>query len=861
MDWMPVSLTKPIFLLFWLSIPVIWIMITRSSLRNEGRLSRILIGGLRSLLIVILGLALSDPRIMRYSDRVNLFFCLDVSKSVRDEGEKVAMDFMKRTTIDMNEEDRAGLIIFGREPSLEIDLKGDFDPNTLKSQVNTNFTNIYEALQMAIGKLPQKGKNRIVLFSDGNQNLEDSIEMAFLASSLGIEIYPVPITSWFKKNEVFMEKLETPPTVLLETPFDIRLLVMSTRESEAGLVLLRNGKLLANQGVKLGSGKNVFRFSDTLKEQGLYLYKAVINAAEDNVSENNEGLSFTHGTRKSEILYLSGEKRQAHHLARALRAQGLNIVLKGIEDLPRSIHGLINYNAIIFDNVSAHSLSFTAMESLEMYVKDIGGGLVMIGGDKSFGVGHYKRTPVEKALPVFMDVPTTLEFPSFCLILVMDKSSSMAGSINGKSKLEGAKIAAFSTVEMLNPTDRVGILAFDTEFQWIVPITQAKERRKIANRLSTLKESGGTHLYSGLKEAFRVLKEVRAAKKHVIVLSDGLTKKADFRSLLRSMREVRTTVSTVAVGDDSDVKLMKAIAEWGGGRSYYTNDAENIPRIFVSETKTAAKRIIVEKAMQPYAAMQGEMILGIPFDELPLVNGLIITYPKPGARVLLKTQEGPLLVAWPYGLGRSVAFTSDLSGRWGKDWVLWDHYGKFVSQMVKWAQRKESPRNYAVNIGRRGEEGTFTVDVTDDQNRFVNNLDLKIKVLFPSETDRTISLEQVAPGRYHVSFPSGQIGEYYLNLFSTDAKGFSQSQIFGYGIPYADEYNSRGVNYALLKGMALITNGRLLKPQEDSVNLFTTNSETKEYGGRLWPYLVLASLLLLMADVIVRKLQSLGRIT
>ena len=858
---MPFSLTKPIFLLFWLFIPVIWIMITRSSLRNEGRLSLLLIGGLRSLLIVTLGLALSDPRIMKYSDRVNLFFCLDVSGSVSGEGEKVAMEFMKRTTVDMNEEDRAGLIIFGKEPSLEIDLKSDFDPNILKSQVNTNFSNIYKSLEMAIGKLPQKGKNRIVLFSDGNQNLEDSVEMAFLASSLGIEIYPVPITSWFKKNEVFIEKLETPPTVPLETPFDIRLLVISTKESEAGLVLLRNGKLLANQGVKLESGKNVFRFSDTLKKQGLYLYKAVINVPEDIVFENNEGLSFTQGTRKSEVLYLGGEKRQVHHLAQALRAQGLSIVRKRIEDLPRSINGLIDYSAIILDNVSAHSLSYTAMENFEKYVKDIGGGLVMIGGDKSFGAGHYKRTPVEKALPVFMDVPTTLEFPSLCLILVIDKSNSMAENINRKSKLEGAKIAAFSTVEMLNPIDKIGILAFDSEFQWIVPITEAKERRKIAHELSTLKESGGTDLYPGFNEAFRVLKEVRASKKHVIVLSDGLTKKADFRSLVRSMGEIGITVSTVAVGDDSDVKLMKAIAEWGGGRSYYTNDAENIPRIFVSETKIAAKKIIVEKAMQPHAGMQGEMILGIPHDELPLVHGLIITYPKSGARVLLKTQEGPLLVAWPFGLGRSVAFTSDLSGRWGKDWVLWDHYGKFVSQMVKWAQRKEAPRNYIVNIDRKGGEGSFTVDVIDDQNRFVNNLDLKIKVLFPSRADQTISLGQVSPGRYHVSFPAEQTGEYYLNLFSTDAKGFSQSQIFGYGIPYADEFNSRGVNYDLLKSMASITNGRLLKPEEEPVDLFSTNSVAKEYGGRLWPYLVLASLLLLMADVVVRKLQSLGRIT
>jgi uncharacterized membrane protein len=539
----------------------------------------------------------------------------------------------------------------------------------------------------------------------------------------------------------------------------------------------------------------------------------------------------------------------------------VSIEHKTIEDLSPSIHGLVDYSAIILDNVSGQALSLTAMENLEKYVKDIGGGLIMIGGDKSFGAGHYMNTPVERALPVFMDVPTTLEFPGLCLILVIDKSSSMAGSIITESKLEGAKIAAFSTVEMLNPIDKIGILAFDTEFQWIVPIAQAKERRHIARRLSTLEGEGGTDLYPGLKEALRVLKGIPAAKKHVIVLSDGLTNEADFRFLIRSMREAQITISTVAVGSDSDLNLMRAIAEWGGGRSYYTNDANKIPRIFVGETKIAAKKAIVEKTIHPYAVMVGEITLGIPTDDLPLVRGLVLTHPKPGARILLQTEEGPLLVAWPYGLGRSVAFTSDLSARWGRDWVLWDHYGKFVSQMVKWAQRKEAPRNYAVNITRKGGKGIFTVDVTDDQNRFVNNLGLKVTVLSPSKTDQTTPLDQVAPGRYGGSFPAVEIGEYYVSLFGTEAKGFSRSQTYGYGIPYTDEFTNRSVNHALLERLASITKGSVLKPGDNPRNLFSANADTREYGIRLWPYLAMAFLLLLIADVFLRKFQSLGRIT
>ena len=856
---MPIALTKPISLLFLIFIPIIWIMMSRSSFKSAPPLERILTGGLRSIIILILALALSDPRVVKSSDRVNLFFLLDVSESVPEEGQKAALEYMQTASLGIKDEDRAGLIIFGKGASIETTLTNDFDPRAYKSQVNTNFTNIREALQLAMGKLPDEGKNRVVLFSDGNENIEDSIEMAYLARSLGVEIYPVPLISWFNKDEIFIDTLETPSTVPLETPFDIRLLITSTKENEGEIILLRNGKLTVNQRVGLQSGKNVFRFTDTLKEQGLYLYRAVINASQDSVFQNNEGLSFTQGTRRSQVLYLAGEDGELNHLTLALRQQGLDIVHKAVEDLPQSIHSLLDYSAIILDNVSGKTLSYEAMENLEKYVKDLGGGLVMVGGDKSFGAGGYLNTPVEKALPVSMDVPTTLEFPGFALVLVIDKSSSMAGGIARQKKIEGAKIAAFSAVEMLNPLDRVGVLAFDSGFHWLVSITQAKERRKIARELSTLKESGGTDLYPALQEAFRVLKELKASKKHIIVLSDGLTNKADFLSLIRTMREAQVTVSTVAVGRDSDITLMKNIAHWGGGRSYYTDDVDNIPRIFAGETKIAAKKVIIEREMQPYVVIAGEMTVGIPTDDLPLVRGQVITYPKPGAHILFKTQEGPLLAAWQYGLGRGVAFTSDLSARWGRNWVQWEHYGKFVSQMVKWAQQKEGPRNYQVEILRKWGKGTFGVDVTDDQNRFINNLDLKTKVLFPSKTDRTIPLDQVAPGRYQGSFPAEEIGEYYLTLFSSETKGPFRSQIFGYGIPYPEEYRTKGINYNLLKRLASITNGRLLRLEDSSYDLFSAQSDTKEYGLQLWPYLALLSLLLLIVDVGLRKFQSIGR--
>ncbi len=851
------------------------------------------------MLLILLGLTLADPRMLKSTDQVNLFFCLDRSESVGTKSEQAAMAFMEQAITDMEQDDQAGLIVFGKQPSLETELKSDFTPQTIRSQVDTNFTNLYEALQLALGKLPQAGKSRIVLLSDGNQNLNDMFEIAYLAASLGVEIYPVPLSSWFEENEVFLEQVESPDTMPLDTPFEVRVIIVSAKEGDAELILFKNDSLMANKPVTLRAGKNVFRFKDAIDEQGFFLYKAVLNAPQDQVFRNNEGLAFTRGTKKSTVLYLSslsererefpswerqgvGKDRSELHesldpppnlsqegdlaaaprevgtqpLLEVLRIQGIEVIQKPLDEFPRSLHGFLEYSAIILDNVPAQAFSFSDMDNIETYVRDIGGGLLMLGGDKSFGAGNYAGTPVEKALPVQMDIPSTLEYPGFCLILVLDHSSSMEASLGGKNKLEGAKIAAFSSVEMLNPTDKVGVLAFDTSFTWIVPIALASERLGIAQQLSKLDAGGGTDLYPALVEAYDKLKPVQSARKHIIVLSDGLTRESDFPELVQSMRSDQITLSTVALGSSADRQLMRSLARMGGGRTYYTDNVDSVPRIFVGETKIAARDVVVEKPIAPQAVTPNEMLAGIPTGDLPPVRGMVLTHPKSTARVLFNTAEGPLLAAWQYGLGRSAALTSDLSGRWGKEWVEWEHYAQFVSQMVKWTQRKETSQRYTTRIERKGEQAAFRVVVQDAQNRYVNHLNLTLNVLSPSKTGTDVVLEQVAPGTYRGSFSAAEIGEYYLNLLSINKDGEADSRIFGYGIPYTDEFTTRSVNLDALERLAAITRGNVLHFDEQPEHLFTAGSDTREYGLRLWPYLALAFVTLLILDVATRKIST-----
>ncbi len=850
---MNLTLSKPLFLIIVLLVPFIWLMMKRADAQSLSK-KRMVIGVLRSMLILVLGLALADPKILSHSDRVNVFFCLDVSESVPDDQRRKANAFIQQAAAEMQEDDRAGLIVFGKHPSLEITLKPKLDALNIQSILNPHNTNIRDALQLAIGRLPPQGKNKIVVFSDGNENRQHSRDMAYLAGSMGIEIFPVPLATWFGKNEAFVKSMVTPSEVALETPFDIRLVLNSSVQNKGELIILKNGNLFVRHPVKLNAGTNVFTFADKLSESGLFLYKAVANFSDDTFYQNNEGLTFVNATRKARILYLVDKDRSTTFVAEALRIQGLDIDFKHIKNLPGALHGFIDYNAVILDNVSGRSISFSTMEQIEKYVKDTGGGLVMIGGDTSFGAGYYKNTPVEKALPVFMDTPTDIKLSELNLIFVIDKSSSMTSSYKDKSKLEMAKIAAFTSIEMLNPIDSVGIVTFDTEFDWTVPITAARERRKIAENLSRITEGGGTDLYPALVDVQRILNPITSGRKHVIVLSDGETEEADFKSLVRSMSASGISISTVSIGQGANMTLMRSIAEWGGGRAYYTDDPNNIPKIFTSETKVISKKSITEKSMQPDIKLSGEMLQGLLKESLPAIYGQVITYPKPESRLLIETELGPLLAAWQYGLGRSVAYTSDLSNRWGKDWVKWKHFGQFTSQMVKWAQRRETGRQFIAAVDRQDKKLNFRVDVISEQNRFVNHLKLNTKVLLPSGLDHIFSMEQKAPGRYVGTFPAEEIGAYYFSVYSNSGDLAETPRTFGFGIPYAEEFKITTINEDLLKDLASTTRGRVLSIDHIPDDLFHDNSGSKESDASIWPYLVMVFLLLLVADVAIRKL-------
>jgi uncharacterized membrane protein len=750
--------------------------------------------------------------------------------------------------------DRAGLIAFGGDPQLAEPLRTTPTFSRPQPPTGGRATNIARAIQLAQASLPRGEANRIVLLSDGRENAGKAVVAAQAAKDAGIPIYYSPVGLTFPQ-EVVVEQLLLPNEVKFGEPFYAKAVVTSVKEAGGRLSLYRNGEFLGSQVVRLNAGKNVLTYRQSLEQAGVHVYQALVEVDGDVIEENNRAIGLTVVRGKPQVLLVDKDESQAQNLANALRSQYIDVRLVGPDGLPSTMAAFEKYDGVILSNVSSLKMTRQQMTLVRDYVRDQGGGLIMIGGEESFGLGGFYRTPIEEALPVTMEVKQKVEIPSLAVMLVIDRSGSMAMGMkdNDKiNKLEVAKESAHLVVDLLDERNEVGVLSFDTEFVWHVPIQPAKNKQQIHREISAIKAGGGTDGYPAVREGYRALFDRDALLKHVIFLSDGQMTRGDFAALIRRMVKDKITVSGVAIGSDADVQLMNDVSKWGRGRFYFTEETSTVPRIFTLETQLASKASLIE---QPFKAIvtgpHHESIQDIDWAKAPPLGGYVATSIKGTADQLLMThQEDPLLAAWRYGLGRSVAFTADAKAKWGILWLRWGAYNKFWAQVVRWTLRANTRSDTTVSVDRRDGQAVVTVDGIDPKGDFINFLDGQLGVVNPSKRQSVVELEQVAPGRYRGTFGAREEGVYLAGLTTRREQQNFGSQIVGTVVPYAQEYRELGANEGFLREVSELTGGG---PMSDAKEVFTVNRRRSRIPTDLWPWLVGLVTVALVPEIAMRR--------
>ncbi len=813
------------------------------------------------LVLSLAGLEISQP-----VDDLAVVFLLDHSDSMPLEAQAEALTYVRQAMRSMGPDDQSAVIVFGRDALVERAFSSDRTLGPIASVPDSSQTDLAGAIRLGLALYPPHTARRMVILSDGAETSGDAAQAASFAEAMGVELVAVPFEHQ-PAVEVSLVDVEMPSHLRQGERFELTLDIQASQSTTAEVRVFADEGLAVSGFHQLSRGLQRLRIPLTAGGPGFIRYQVQVAPQADTYYQNNELAAFSRvlgpprlllvAPAEGEPIGLSGQPRpdEASQLARALVASGF--ILEQV--LPTSVPsgdltGMAPYSGIILVDVPARQLSRRQMRNLQAYVRDLGGGLLAVGGPTSFGVGGYFRTPLEEALPVEMQIKDQMRRPGLALVFVIDRSGSMSSTSGGAAKIELAKEAAARSVELLFPGDRVGVIAFDDSASWVVDMTEVDDPADVTDAIGSLGSGGGTDILAGLQAMARILPEDPASVKHVILLTDGGANPAGIPELVSQLwTEHNITLTTVGIGSDA-APFLAELAEIGHGRYHFAPDPESIPWIFTEETAMVSRSYIVEETFYPQQVAPSPILTGI--TETPPLHGYVAATGKDLARVVLVSPaEDPILAIWQYGLGRSEAFTSDATGRWAKDWVTWPGYVDFWSQAVRAVTARLEASPLHVEVDMEGGEAILRVDARSEGGDYRNGLRLEANVISPDGSSQSYALRQVAPGSYRAAIsPSGQ-GAYLIRVSDlTDAEVGSSlpATVAGWVLPYSPEYGYQTSDRAGFVQLVQANGGRLADDDPGSTFAHTLTAQAAARPIRPWAVALAAFLLVL--DVAVRRL-------
>lgn len=861
------ELTHPWFLAL-AALLILLPLFQRRSLAHLTPGQRRVCMALRAIILLLLVLALAGLRSLLPSRELAVLFAVDDSASISEPAKKEARDFVAGAIAKTSgTSDTVGVVGFAKDallwqPPIEQPKLAEKwpEPTDRKS------TGIGRALDFASAIFPAGKTKRLVLLSDGHDTAGNAAETAARLAASGIEVHTVPLHNQ-SSPEVLVERVEVPRRLKEGEPFNLVAHVRSNVETNATVKLYQNQFLLQsleNQALKPGNNPITV---ENLRADGNFIsYEVEVLPKQDTALENNKGIATASMRGQPKVLLVESESSRGQPLVDALRAEKIQMETRGITGLPRTLEDLQAFDLFLLSDVSALSLSREQMDLYRRWVQDFGGGFALIGGENSYGVGGYYRTPVEQMLPVRMEHEDRLDTPSVALLVVLDRSGSMTAQVAGQTKMSLANQGAVFALNVLQPRDFFGVTAVDTRPHVVMPLQQVSAKGGVEQKiLSVTAGGGGIYVYTSLVDAFQQLRDIPARIKHVILFSDaadaeekaagemgdgakGLGTSFD---LAAAMLAAKITTSVVALGteQDKDTAFLRQLAERGSGRFYLTSDATTLPQIFSTETMKVAQSSLIEEPFLAVPAKPSPLTSGIDWTNSPLLLGYNATKPKPTADILLATERGePLLATWRYGLGQAAAFTSDAKARWAAEWLGWPGYGKFWSQVVRGLMRKSDQASFEVNTREVGDRLELAIDAVTPNGAYRNELPITVTMRDAAGESYSTQAVQDGPGSYRAAFNLPTEGTSIFSVSSPDLP--DGGYVFGHTRSYPREFLNVETDEPALRQIAQLGGGKF-QPSLDEI--FARPQVATPHYKDLSSYFLMAALALIPLDIWLRR--------
>lgn len=908
---------RPWFLLLLLLLPLIWYF-SFGSLAGLGRVRRLFALSLRTTVFTLLVFALAKAQWQQKTDQLCVIYVLDQSESIPTDKRSFMMTFAARSVEKhRREKDQAGMVVFGGNAKIE---SPPYDgPLPVIERAETGFnlrsesTSLEAALKLAKASFPEGTARRVVIISDGNENLGDARSMArsLADDGTGIDVVPVELLA---TSEVSVEKVVLPVDIRKSQDFEGRVVINNDSDQPVKGKLqlvqrnMQRSTLIDDPEITLDPGKNVFSFEHQIDQSAVYNIDAKFtpnDAQQDVVGQNNEASAFTHVRGKGRVLLIEDGNFQGEfaHMVEQLQKGNIEVDIMQSTDLYTSASELIQYDSVILANVpratgddlaTTESFSDAQIQILVRNCEELGCGIVMIGGDRSYGAGGWSNTELEKAMPVDFQIKNDKISAVGALALMMHACEMPDGNF-------WQTVVAKEAIKVLGPLDYCGVVEWsdmggsprwlwkfkdphDGRVKGVAPIYN--NRKKMMALVSRMVNGDMPDFNKPMEVMLKGLKASNASMKHVIIISDGDPTPPTNR-LLKKFVDAKIKISTCTIGAHRMNNPMRDISAKTGGKHYNITDPRALPKIYQREARRVAKPVIKESQTGMFAVPTtgtagNDITRGIDPENLPPFYGYVMTTLKsnPLVEQILVASEpkdypenSTLLASWRYGVGRTVVFTSDAGHQWLGDWYNNPQYEKLFTQMVRYSMRPiTEDANFTVSTDLRDNRARVVVTALDQDDEFLNFLNLSARGFDPKLDGFDLQFSQVAPGRYVAEFDTDQSGNYLFSVFP--GEGY-QRLTAGINVPYSSEYSDRESNLALLDSLSalkpkggkqgVLLDGFLGGEDQDKnliadgidqlleTNTFRPTLTQSVSIQSMWPFLLLLCSAVFFFDVFVRR--------
>jgi uncharacterized protein YegL len=711
-----------------------------------------------------------------------------------------------------------------------------------KGSLEGRESNLQGALELALARTPRGG--RVVMLSDGRQTTGESLSLAAAARERGVTVDTVALTA--SPADAAITRVQAPGALHAGDPLSLETTVRSTAAEKATLTVRRDGTKVGGQQVELGVGDNPFLFSVKAPQQpGSYGYEVEVKTERDARPQNDTLGTTVRVEAPPKVLVVGADGSAAAEL---MGEDGFKVTPVAASALPRSASGYKGYDAVILEDVSNEELGKQRAKAVESAVREGALGLFALGGNHSFSLGKYYKSPLQEVLPVKSLIPGKLQRKNVAIQLVLDRSGSMINEVGGVPKIAMAQAAAQGAVAfLLKHKDEIGIVDFEIKAKSLVPLTRVEPGnvKEIEDKIKHIPANGGTNIYKGLTQGVKEIERSKAEDRHIILLTDGISEPGSYKQLVPGLKKGKISVATVALGAEADFKLLKEIAAETGGNYYATEDARDLPKIFSKETKINTRTVRLRGRLGVSAGDPSPITSSLVGEKLPPLGGNVVTELKPGAEAALLGQDknhppDPVLAQWQYGSGRAAAWTPGLSSGWAGEWL---RRPELFQDAARWVERGVATPPLTPSLVP-GDQRQVEVAPVDSEGRSIALYGLEGTLTSPSGKATPLRFEEAASGRWVADLPELAAGEYEYALTSEGAGSLSGAL----AIPYPAEYRPGRLDTTPLGPLAEASGGTTLTVADPG---YIEGNQHK-----LWWLFAAAGLACFLIGVVVRMLAS-----